>query len=104
MSLEQFKTNLTKLKAKVIANKTYIKVSGLSKLVIATAITFIKCIKLSYDVTVLEQRKAELEEMFSDIEIEEIPIDDIENLSIDEIAYRIASEMKKTVSEIKVEK
>lgn len=104
MSLEQLKVNLTELKDNVISTTAYINAAKLVKLVIATVTTFINCIKLSYDVTVLEQRKAELDEMFSDVEVAEIPIDDIENLSIDEIAYRIASEMKKTVETMKVEK
>lgn len=104
MSLEQLKANLTELKDNVTSTTAYINAVKLAKLLIATVTTFVNCIKLSYDVTVLEQRKAELDEMFSDVKVAEISIDDIENLSIDEIAYRIASEMKKTVDAMKVEK
>lgn len=104
MSLEQLKANLTELKDNVTSTTAYINAAKLVKLVITTATTFANCIKLSYDVTVLEHRKAELEEMFSDIEVSEISIDDIENLSVDEIAYRIATEMKKTVDAMEVEK
>lgn len=100
MSLDQLKASLTELKDNITSSTVYIKLVDLVKLVIATVVTFVKYVKVSYDVALLEQRKAELEELFNEYSVHELPLEDIETLTIEEIATRIASEIKETINEV----